>query len=168
MRTEPTVINGRNTLRADVVGFLTVGNYGGTRGIVSNSNPGGVDPLANYPNDDLSFFISQAVNADQANVFTAAHEFGHLFKARHQRSTTAGFAPDDFGGSEHGFSWRTRTTCAFRALGICFNWNYDRRASIMHTTQRFDGSDESTRYIRSLFYSNPLVNQPGTSTYWYY
>ncbi len=165
MRTEPNVLNGRDALRADVVGFLTVGNFGNVAGTVTNSNPGG-DPLANYPNDNLSFFVSQVVNADQANGFTAAHEFGHLFRARHQRSSTFSTnSSDDSGNFEHGFSWRTRTTCATRFLGVCFSWNFDRRASIMHNRGRRDNSnDPNTEYVRSLFYSNPNVNQPGTST----
>jgi hypothetical protein len=168
-RTNGAVIAARGQTRADVVMLLTDGNYeefDPFTGQLVDQIFGAV-PNVQHPSDDFAFLISDPLAADAENGFTVAHEFAHLFGARHQLNTTFNNrgADNDPNFTGHGHSWSTRTTCIFRAFGICFNYNYDRRASIVHQRGRLhDNNNPASEYVRILRYSNPNVNLNGTPT----
>ena len=166
LRGNADVLLQRDVRNADVVMFLNDGNYTNAageeiRGIVAGNN------ITEHPADEIAFLLSDPVRADQANIFTVAHEFGHIFGARHQLTSLfpTGGSDDDENFIGHGHSWETKTSCRRRVLGICFSFNKDRRASIVHQTgRRADQNDPSTEFTRILRYSNPNSSLNGTPT----
>ncbi len=154
LRSNAGVLAQRDALNADIVVFLNDGNY--TDAFNREIRGSVVEDPGNYPSEPIAFALSDPIRADEANIFTFAHEFGHLFGARHQLSTTHNVGFDNGGTFAHAFSW-TSTVCINSF--ICFNFPF---ASILHATGRVNPNNAEFR--RVLYYSNPNNTVAGTPT----
>lgn len=110
---------------ADVVIVLTNGSYGNLSGKVRQIGP-----------DSARAFALTNVDNMTSGRYTFAHEFAHLFGARHEN--------DPAPGIPHGHSWRR------------YKWFGKKSRSIMHTAGK--------KPKRVLHYSNPSVSAFGDRT----
>lgn len=90
LKSLPSVTSLRNSLQAEIVVFLTKGNYGGIMGLAGGIN-------ANF---NETFAIVD-VTSSTTGRFTFAHEVNHLFGARHDN--------DPSPSNEHGHIFKTGT-----------------------------------------------------------
>lgn len=90
LKSLPSVTSLRNSLKAEIVIFLTNGNYGGIMGLAGGIN-------ANF---NETFAIVD-VTSSTTGRFTFAHEVNHLFGARHDT--------DPSPSNEHGHTFKTGT-----------------------------------------------------------